>query len=994
MVQKQNRPNHSQIKMKNALTTLFLLVAVLFGSAQSQYVNPFIGTAEHGHTFPGAIVPFGGVQLSPDTRLDGWDGCSAYHYSDNRIYGFSHTHLSGTGCSDYGDILVMPFTGEPSLSNEQYSSTFSHQNETATAGYYAVKLDNGIFAELTTDQHVGLHRYTFPKSGHRGIIIDMTHRDKVLESMLTHEKDEIFGYRRSEAWNPDQYCAFSLIPSEPIQKIEYYSNGVLVADRKIAGENCKAVIYFADDVKSVTLKVAISAVDVQGARNNQKEVAGQDFNQVLAAAKRAWDKELSKISVTSKNQEQLTVFYTALYHCFTSPYLYSDIDGRYRGQDGKIHYTDGEHNMYTVFSLWDTYRTLHPLLNIIDRKRTEDFLYTFLHQYRQGGMLPVWELSAHETWCMIGYHSIPVILDAFVKGIHPYDPQEMLKAMIHSATLNRLGRQEYAQCGYVPGDADNESVSKTLEYAYDDWCIAQFAKMIGNEEVYKEYILRAQNYKNLMDADGFMHGRVNSGFVTPFNPTEVNNYYTEANSWQYSTYVPHDIRGYINNLCGDILFEKKLDSLFYGSSQMTGRNQSDITGMIGQYAHGNEPSHHAAYLYSYIGKMWKTQELTRKILTELYTTQPDGLCGNEDCGQMSAWYVMSALGFYPVCPGSNEYVFGYPIFPEASIQLENGKTLTIKKRGTQPYIQSVKWNGQPLNQWYITYAMFHEGGELEFIMGNEKPMVAYHPMGDNPSLPHSAIEEKPITRLPVFSTDKKSFSGSQRVTISYREPECAFYADRAPGYATPVTNIYYTTDGTTPTRDNGQLYQEPILVNENVTIKAVAYNNFTGYSQVAEANYIKFDKDKTLTYITEPNPQYYAGGNDGLIDGIKGKVNWRIGGWQGFPGGFEAIIDLKHSKAVNTVTVSCLEDVRAWIFFPKHIDIYISEDGSSYQLLGSADGIESVKSEDAKLHEFVVNGNASGRYLKVKVTSYGALPEWHVSAGEQSWLFMDEISVN
>lgn len=979
--------------MRKTLVTLLLVFAVLCCVAQSAYVNPLVGTAEHGHTFPGAIVPFGAVQLSPDTRLDGWDGCSGYHYSDNRIYGFSHTHLSGTGCSDYGDILVTPFTGTPSIDNSKYSSTFSHKNEFALPGYYRVKLDNGITAELTATKHVGVHRYTFPKNGKRGIIIDLTHRDKVLASGITHKDNEVFGFRRSEAWNPNQYCAFSLIPSEPIQKIEYYYNDQLVGEHDVRGENCKAILYFDDNVMSLTLKVAISPVDIIGAMNNQSEVSSFDFDQIKADAQLQWDQELRKIRVESKNKEYLKVFYTALYHSFTSPYLYSDVDGRYRGQDGEIHDGDNTHQMYTVFSLWDTYRALHPLLNIIDQKRTEDFLYTFLQHYRQGGMLPVWELSAHETWCMIGYHSVPVILDAYVKGIHPYDENEMLQAMVHSAKLNKLGRSEYAKYGFIPGDVDNESVSKTLEYAYDDWCIAQFAKRIGNDSIYKEFIHRARSYKNLMDDQGFMHGKINGGFIAPFDPTEVNNYYTEANCWQYSTYVPQDITGYIYSLCGDIAFDRMLDSLFYGDSKMTGRDQSDITGVLGQYAHGNEPSHHAAYLYNYIGKVWKTQELTHKILTELYTSKPDGLCGNEDCGQMSAWYVLSSLGFYPVCPGSNEYVIGYPLFAKSTIYLENGKTFTITKDKELPYIKNILWNGSPYDKWYITYDMIAQGGTLSFVMGREKPSESYYKRSVSDNLPHSAITEDGFyLPVPVFSTYKKSFSGSKEISIRYRQPQCSFYEDRAPGFAILVTNIYYTMDGSTPSATNGILYEKPITISDNVTIKAVAFDGHN-YSQVAEASYTKFDKDKKLTYVTKPNPQYYAGGDDGLIDGLLGKENWRVGNWQGFPGDFEAVIDLQKVKTVNSVLISTLEDVRAWIFFPQKAEVFISEDGENYQLFGTINGIGSEKSEEAKLHTFIVNGNATGRYLKIKVSNYGKMPDWHVSAGEQAWLFIDEISV-
>lgn len=981
--------------MKRTLLSLLFAAFVVVGFSQAEYVNPLVGTAEHGHTFPGALIPMGAVQVSPDTRLDGWDGCSGYHYSDNRIYGFSHTHLSGTGCLDYGDILVMPFQGTPSINNEQYSSTFSHKNETATAGYYSVKLDNGIFAELTASNHIGVHRYAYSAKGTRGIIIDMTHRDKTLSSELIYENGSLRGFRTSESWNIDQYCAFSLLASSPIKKVEMYQDGKLTTATKLSGTDCKAIVYFADNVKSVTLKVAISAVDVDGAVNNQTELKGFDFNKVKADATAAWNKELNRIKVESSNKEYLKTFYTALYHTYTSPYLYSDVDGRYRGQDGKIHRGDGKHSMYTVFSLWDTYRSLHPLLNIIDQKRTEDFLYTFLQHYREGTMLPVWELSSFETWCMIGYHSIPVIWDAYQKGIHNYDVNEMLKAMVHSAKLNKLGRPEYAKFGYIPGDAENESVSKTLEYAYDDWCIAQFAKAIGNTAVYKEFIKRAQSYKNIMDERGFMHGKMNGGWFQPFDPTEVNNYFTEGNCWQYSTYAPQDINGYIGWISGDIYFERFLDTLFYGSSKMTGREQPDVTGVIGQYAHGNEPSHHAAYLYAYIGKMWKTQELTHKIMTELYTSAPDGLCGNEDCGQMSAWYVLSSMGFYPVCPGSNEYVFGYPLFDKVTLNLENGKALIITRDKDLPYIGSVKLNGKTLNQWYITYDQIKNGGTLEFIMSNEKPTEVYYADRRNSALPYSIIDDKSalITPVPYFSTDKKRFNDKTLVTITAKDVEQNWSNNNGQKTTTPANKIYYTLDGSTPAPTHGTLYTGPIAIDQDITIKAIAYNEQTGASDVAEANYIRFVKDKSIQYFTQPSPQYSEGGEDGLIDHMRGKENWRIGGWQGFAGSFEGIIDLESVKPVSEVTASCLEDVRAWIFFPSSVEVMISEDGKNYVPFGTVQGIGSVKSEEQKLHEFTVKGNANGRYLKVKVNSFGPMPDWHVSPGAQSWLFMDEIIV-
>ena len=1042
---------------KTSLILFALLSAVVISFAQSQYVNPFVGTAEHGHTYPGAILPFGAIQLSPDTRLDGWDGCSGYHYSDSRIYGFSHTHLSGTGCSDYGDILVTPFMGEPSVINEKYALSFSHDNEKAEPGYYFVKFDNGITAEMTAANYVGIHRYSFPKNGKCGIVVDLQHRDKTLEAYMTLKANDLVGFRRSEAWNDDQYCAFSLKTSVPVESVVYYKDDKPVNINEVKGENCKAVLYFPTGTKSVVVKVAISAVDMDGAINNQTEVRDFDFEKVRKSATETWNKELGKIKVESKNKDYLKTFYTALYHCFTSPYLYSDLDGRYRGEDQKIHDTDKGHKMYTVFSLWDTYRALHPLLNIIDQRRSSDFLYTFLNQYRQSGYLPMWELSSQETWCMIGYHAVPVILDAYMKGIHDFNTGEMLKAMIATADLNKLGRPEYARFGYVPGDMENESVSKTLEYAYDDWCIAMFAKATGSPDYCSEYLRRAQSYKNLLDANGFMRGRMNGGFVNPFNPREVNNFYTEANCWQYTTYVPHDFNSYIELVGGARKMEMFLDKLFNSSSEMTGRVQSDITGVIGQYAHGNEPSHHAAYLYNFVGRPDKTQTLVRKIMTELYSPNPDGLCGNEDCGQMSAWYVFSALGFYPVCPGNNQYVIGYPLFDKVEMKLENGKTLTINRKNNNPFIQSVTLNGKPLTRSYLTYEEIAMGGVIEFTMGDDPNSKWGRGKGNEPVNKIPEIES--IVPVPVFSTDKISFKDQTRVALSIpkvmdgtrktvgdtkgkdeekkteqrskqRNESNMSGQDITPNEAQMTMPkeskalqdksmklqqkeialpkealssleqkssansyvIYYTIDGKTPSPKTGIPYTEPINVDKDMTVKAVAVDSKGRTSQIAEAHYVRYTRDKDITYVTKPDPQYYAGGDAGLIDNQRGKLNYRIGGWQGFTTDCELIIDLREAKKITAVGAGVLEEQRAWIFFPKGMEVYVSDDGKNYKPFGQMNVTES-KTEGAHIQNLEVKGKDNARYVKIVIKNYGKLPKWHQSAGEQAWLFVDEVWV-
>ncbi len=712
--------------MKNKLLIsllFFSLIATAQTKDYTQYADPFVGTGDHGHTFPGPTMPFGMVQLSPDTRLKGWDGCSGYHYSDNVIYGFSHTHLSGTGCSDYGDVLMMPTVGKPKFNNKQYSSAFSHNNEKASPGYYSVFLNKPkVKVELTATKRTGLHKYTFPKSSSANIILDLTHRDyaKQAEINITGN-NEISGYRLSTAWAKNQYLYFVIRFSKPFNKSGIVKANVVTPNAKHdTGSFLKAFVSFeTTEGEVIYAKVGISAVSVEGARKNlEAEQPGWDFDKTVADAKQAWNNELGKIEIESRDNSIMRTFYSAMYHAMTPPNLYQDVDGQYRGRDLKVHQAS-DFTYYTVFSLWDTYRAEHPLLTLIDRKRTEDFIKTFLTQYDQGGLLPVWELSSCETNCMIGYHCVPVITEAYMKGITGFDANKALEAMKKSAMEDRNGLSDYKKFGYIKMMDCKENVSRTLEYAYDDWCIAMFAKKLGKMDDYAYFIKRAQNYKNLFDpSTGFMRPKQES-FVSPFDPYEVNHNYTEANAWQYSFYVPQDMSGEISLMGSKEKLGIMLDSLFNTSSQMHGHKQSDISGMIGQYAHGNEPSHQLAYEYDYIGQPWKTQFMVRKVMNELYHDAPAGLSGNEDCGQMSAWYILSALGFYEVCPGSDEYEIGSPVIDKAVIHFENGKSFTIIANNNikgNVYVNSAKLNGVAYNKCYFTYQDIANGGTLDLNM--------------------------------------------------------------------------------------------------------------------------------------------------------------------------------------------------------------------------------------------------------------------------------------
>ena len=737
-----------------SLLVCFLFFGLMFPlSAQtnsssnnlSEYVNPFVGTGGHGHTFPGAASPFGMVQLSPDTRIDdSWDGCGGYHYDDSFIYGFSHTHLSGTGVSDFGDVLMMPIGGPraimPSFNPYNYRSNFSHSTEVAEAGYYSVYLPtHEVKAELTVTPHVGIHRYTYYQSLGQTkftakVLIDLNHRDYVISHhMYQLDQHRIGGWRQSKGWANNQWVFFVIEFSQDISRIITAQDGrkmVVEFDMGYSDANSGSgnastnpSKYGEGHLCEIVAKVGISFTSEAGAMANlNAEMMGdKSFNDYRAMAKQAWNEELSKIQVTSdyeaqtfrvgaqsvKTDVEKRKFYTALYHCMIHPSLASDVDGRYRGRDQQVHRvgeiaanvvrvsTSKHHKVYSVFSLWDTYRALHPLLSIIDPDRTVDFVRSFLLQYQQGGKLPVWELGSCETECMIGYHSVSVIADVILKEIgvekdakgrpvYPFDYSLALEAMVHSAKLKDSAflDQQGKQLGYMGVENTAESVSKLLEYAYDDWCIARVAYVLSKDDIAKTFYARSERWKNVYDEKtGFMRPRVNGGWLTPFDPKEVNNHFTEANAWQYSMYVPHDIMGMMDKLGGVKATENHLDSLFSADSRTTGRDQADISGLIGQYAHGNEPSHHMAYLYNYCGKPEKAQAIVDRVCKTFYKDSPDGLIGNEDCGQMSAWYVMSAMGIYAVCPGSNVYTTGVPQFYEVEIQRE-GKSPFYITRGS------------------------------------------------------------------------------------------------------------------------------------------------------------------------------------------------------------------------------------------------------------------------------------------------------------------------
>ena len=709
----------------------------------TQLVNPFIGTDFTGNTYPGAQAPFGMVQLSPDNGLGGWDRISGYFYPDSTIAGFSHTHLSGTGAGDLYDVLFMPVTlpfkeaeGELGI-----HSKFSHQDEEASAGYYRVKLqDYNINVELTATPRCGVQRYTFPKAESM-VILNLKKAmnwDFTMDSQIEIvDSCNIRGYRFSEGWARGQKLYFATRFSKPFKSVELDNAEIKLKGEKVGTSNIARFMFDTEDGEQITLVTALSGVSVEGAvKNLNAEAPHNDFDQYLADAKADWNKQLQRIEVVGTNNDDKVNFYTALYHSMIAPTIYSDVDGKYYGPDKQVHQADGWVN-YSTFSLWDTFRAAHPLFTYTEPERVGDMVQSFIAFYEQNGRLPVWNFWGSETDMMIGYHAVPVIVDAYLKGIDNFDAEKALEACVATANIDEYrGIGSYKKNGYIPYNVtdkyntENWSLSRTLEYAFDDFCIAEMAKKMGKTELADEFYKRSQNYRNVFNpATGFMQPIDDKGVFQPnFNPDEYTAHICESNAWHYFWSVQHDIKGLVSLTGGQDKFAAKLDSMF--TYIPAGNEELPIfsTGMIGQYAHGNEPSHHVIYLYNKVRQPWKAQKYAAQVMHDLYFNAPAGLCGNEDCGQMSAWYVFSAMGFYPVNPVSGEYEIGSPLFPEMRLNLGNGKTFTVLAPNVSReniYIQSVKVNGQPYDKSYITHQQIMDGATVEFEMGNQPGEIWY-----------------------------------------------------------------------------------------------------------------------------------------------------------------------------------------------------------------------------------------------------------------------------
>jgi len=918
------------------------------------------------------------MQLSPDTRYDGWDGCSGYHYSDSIIYGFSHTHLSGTGVSDYGDLLIVPqskkaITTPGYLEKNGYGSSFSHENETAKPGCYSVNMDNGINVKLASDVHSGIHEYTFINPNEkRFILIDLNHRDELLEAELeVISSRSIQGFRVSKSWANQQHLYF------------FIESNIEFSDSKLIDKNGskKLLLTYPSTVNKIVLKVGISATDNKGAKTNlQKEIPHWSLNTVHTKATRIWNKELSKITFKSIDRDVMTNFYTGLYHSFLAPNIISDVDGRYRGRDMNIHQLENLNDkQYTVFSLWDTYRATHPLFTLTQVKRTNEFIRTFQRQYNEGGDLPVWELAACETECMIGYHSVSVIADAMSKGINNYDQKAIIDAMISTAKMKEFAKYKFHSKGYIDTEDEPESVSKMLEYAYDDYCIHQAIETYYSKNEFdkttfdsKDFEIGMFNFINAYDPNSkFMRARRQAQWFSPFDPSEVNFNYTEANAWQYSLYTPHAVGVLTELLGGKDSLEIWLDRLFTTKSNLSGRHQVDITGLIGQYAHGNEPSHHMAYLYNYTNNPSKTNFYLDSILKTMYSNTPDGLSGNEDCGQMSSWYVLSALGFYQIAPSNPYYEIGRPLFSSASINFENGNELKLKALNNDfnnKYVEFIILNNDTLNQNYISHEQLTAGGQLTFVMTDKTPKYREH-------APTINEISKDFTPLPFVKSGESIFIDSTLVQLGVN--------------GNSAIEIYYGIN-----EEPNQLYTKPFRLTKSSTLQTQARQG-ENTSTTLINRFIKKDTTIDIVLNSKYANQYAAQGKYTLIDGIKGNEEYRTGTWQGYwDQDLKVEIQFTTAKEINEISLNALSDMKSWIFLPTVIEIWTSADGIQYKKEGF---INHTTEQEADMpphsENFTYNleNTKSIKSFKIIVKNPGSCPEWHSGKGNPTWMFFDEI---
>ena len=978
--------------------SLALLLAALLGcgpNAETWHleVNPWIGTGGHGHTYPGATSPFGMVQLSPDTRLEGWDGCGGYHDTDSVIYGFSHTHLQGTGVSDYGDILVMPCTQfhDAPTWRDKYKSALEKDSERGHAGYYACALsDHGINVELTSTPRVGIHRYRLPVEDSVTWVIDLAHRDELVHYSIEPRGNRMLvGHRVSTNWAQEQHVYFAMEFDREFtwgdQLGEITATDTL-EDGTVRQEMSMVPVFVADFgiISELNVHVALSFCDIDGAIGNlNAETSGFDFDRYRAQNEARWNEQLSRIQIDGGTSDERTTFYTALYHATTVPNLASDADGRYRGTDLYVHQLSPEEgNHYTVFSLWDTYRALHPLLAWIEPTRTRDMVRSMLRMYRDGGQLPVWELAANYTGCMIGYHSVPVIVDAEAWGIEGWDAELALEAMIQAADSMHLGLDAYTTLGYIPSDHEHESVSKTLEYAFDDACIARYAMRHNHPDVAERFSHRANAWKNLVNPEtGFIQAKRQGAWVEGFDPREVNFNFTEANGWQYLFAPVHDVEGQRAILGGDEGYLQRLTDLFEAPVETTGRVQPDITGLMGQYAHGNEPSHHVAYLASYAGDPGAAAERVSSLCQNMYSNAPDGLCGNEDCGQMSAWFVWSALGMYPVEPGSGQVVLGSPMFSRVVVEPEGADhPVEIRSRGLTPtakYITGLRWHDREghsspvLKRSFLPVSDLANGGLLELLMASRPDPFFGKAESNRPS---SSWETPGFVAVPALDAPRTFQEGSATLMLHHLDESAV---------------LEWSPDGgKTWSQAQGAV---DIVETTDILARAVVGKDT---SVTVSHRILKVDHRWTLSLENEPNNQYSAGGTQALIDGIEGGTDFRTGEWQGYWGeSCIATLDLGDVETVSRVELGALQDIKPWIWTPRRVVFSTSSNGVDFAEICTVNSQVNEEDEVVQIERFVCDERVRTRYIRIAAEAHGPIPEWHLGQGNDRWMFLDEISV-
>jgi len=974
--------------MRKLTQMLALLIGLQLSAQDAEWtsvkdINPFIGTGGHGHTHPSAQAPFGMIQLGPNTRYDGWDGCSGYHYTDSAMYGFTCTHLSGTGVSDYGDLLMLPYS---SPTKEGDYIKFFKEDEHAQAGYYACILDDGTRIEATAGDRIGKLRLHYPPNSSPGIMVDLNFRDRVLKQDFSALGDGKFeGRRISEGWAREQHFYFGFEVTPASDSVWKLSPGVYW-------------LALPDGTVNAEVSIGMSGTSEEGAwKNYHGESAERDFEEIFTETQGKWAEELAKSKVKSALPDQRAIYATALYHAYSVPNLWSDVDGSYRGQDNVI-YRDTVNRHYTVFSLWDTYRTAHPLYTITQPERTQEFVYGMLDMYKQRGRLPIWELAGNETDCMIGYHSVSVLADAIAKGYHT-DTALTLEAMRATAEMDVFGLGAYQESGFLSIEDESESVSKTLEYAYDDACIAWTAQRFEDWNTYMAYDQRSSAYRSLIDPEsGYVRPRTNGDFYSPYNPREVNNHFTEANAFQYSFSPVHDIEGWMevltnfrgarenwNNLPRkkqkllvksrhDVL-EDLLDGLFYASSHTTGRDQADITGLIGQYAHGNEPSHHIAYLYNATNNPRRTSYWVHRILGSQYQNAPDGLSGNEDCGQMSAWYVMASMGMYPLVPGKPDYQISTPWWDAIHLELPNGKELDITVEDVGTYIMDYDRGDStqiPYQKRYFTHDELIEGGHWKVKRGDEPSdwgkVYRYATKMKNPTPP------APIVRIP------RTFTGTAQVEII---PTGQYDLWQYHSYE----NVKWKKDRKGRIRI-GTAYDDGFVT---------AITPHFGYgNHVARAVFSKRDDNLEAAWVVgHASPQYTAGGPEAMVDGITGDTDWRKGHWVGVQGHDATLeITLKKSKQVQTVHVGILKDIRAWIAAPQRVEVQVLYEGDDqWHFFGAMEMDNPLGQEESVRHDVVLSNPRTDlvKAIRITYTNAGRLQDWHPGAGHQSYFFTDEV---